>query len=188
MTFHVPQLAYLDKIPRQSLISWFVRDMELLGNDSSGWVWTSSHPLLGAARFALTLPTGTRTIFMGLKKDGTEARAFFQINQLDEDQWSMSVGLSGHHSVDLPTDTLTEAMLPAGCPNETILTWTAKHMRLTLNRRTVCQVRLVQELSEDFSFSSFFTWVTARKDIAQRPSLIPLLAPVDLRTRVRRGV
>ena len=74
ITFDIPQLALLSQIPAQTLVSWQCLSLCLPGRDVAGWV--SGHPLFGAARFSLSLPQNTRSVFIGVKEHGSNRRSY----------------------------------------------------------------------------------------------------------------
>lgn len=185
LALDVPQLASFVVIPSRSVINWRVREAVVRGNTIKAW--TSTHALLGAARFSLVLPSETRALFVGAKAVDADARSFFIVKRPYAATCTVHFAASRLGVMPADSQRFRHALLPAGFSNVFSLCWSSSRLDLNLNGQTVGRARWNTDTAEGpSSFSNFFCWVVSDSTEHQQPDLVPLLAPVVESTPIRR--
>ena len=178
ITLDIPQLAWAERVPHHCLATWRAHQLRLPGDEVQGW--ESSHPLFGAARYSLTLPSNARTVYFGVKSVASDQRAYVMVENPHDTDSEIYAGLTGSSPVRLPDSKAHKLLMPPGTPNVVLLRWNARSMQLDVNGKLLCRAWLHAEAENaPAPFSFIFVWIFLRQErTQQRPVLLPMLTPV----------
>ena len=154
ITFDIPHLALLSQIPAQTLVSWQCLPLCLPGRDVTGWV--SGHPLFGAARFSLSLPQNTRSVFIGVKAHGSNRRSYALLENPYTNRCRFSFGITGAWPVEGAAKHVIDAIAEASCANEVGLKWNSRSIDLMLNGQRLGGHLTHEEPDAPPAFSTLF--------------------------------
>ena len=186
VTMHVAQLACVRRRFPRALVNWLPRELQLPGDNVRGWV--SSHSLMGGARFLLSLPRATQSLYIGSKGEGGERRSYCVITNPHCSQCKLFLGLSGTQRVEWSSSQLRRAFAPAGSCNEFLFGWTSRSLLLRVNGHDIALAELRPEAPDaPPAFSSLFIWVISRPLTTEQISFSPLASPVVWNSHIRPG-
>ena len=184
LTMEIPQLVCVENIPRQAIVHWYPEELDIPGNNVSGWA--STHPLFGAARFSLTLPRSVMAIYIGAKAITSNRSSYMKIAAPYTRFCQLSVGYSGAPLQRFPSNMVNSRLNPPGAANEFLLNWSTHRLQLYLNRQKIGTARLEEGYADmPGAFSSLFIWVISKPSATETATMNPLLSPVDPETLVR---
>ncbi|CAE7360691.1 unnamed protein product [Symbiodinium natans] len=185
LTMEIPQLVHLDRVPRRGIIHWYSERLEnFLGNEFTGW--ESKHPLFGAVRFSLTMPLTVASVYIGAKALASAQRSFIRITNPYTSSCELSAGLSGTPVQPFPSNVVNSTLNPPGFANEFYFVWSTHRTTLYINQQKVGTARLEPGFADmPGAFSSTFVWVISRRSAPEKPTLTPLLSPIDPETLAR---
>ena len=178
VTLDIPQLATLRHVPDRCLTTWHAHQLRLPGDEVEGW--ESSHALFGAARYSLTLPSRTKSVYFGVKSVGCDLRAYFMVVNPHDTVAEIHIGLTGSSPRRCPASNIHNFFSSPGSPNVVLLRWSTRSLQLDLSVAIVGRAVLHAEAENSpTQFSFTCAWVFLRPEKPQHaPALRPMLTPV----------
>ena len=178
LSFDLVQLSSLQDYPNTSRLFW--RPQAILMSDNVvGYV--SEHPLLGAARFQLMLPSTTTCLYLGVKDLDSSRRIYCKLhNVFSSSGLSLSVGISDEGPAQVRRGSTLSPLRRDGGSNDFVLRWSHRYFAVEINGQHGVLARLQDDIEDaPGALSRIFVWVLSAN--AANSALVALPSPI-LRT------